>query len=222
MVGAGVLAYLLIADRVGALGGGVLESVRGLFASAWARSVLQWIESAMHAHDAMSIALVFVGVASLHVSGVRGHRWRIVMFVCWFGIGEMAVGAVAEQWMLASAAPSSVWGMLRGGLLDGAIGFGVGAALFPSSSVRIAWGAWWLCGVASNWMPDLFGMLNSALEGLRDVLGVITMAFMLIWAVRARRSIVVAGSCRECRYDLSGTAEGAPCPECGGTGTRAV
>ena len=103
-----------------------------------------------------------------------------------------------------------------GGLLS----FYVGAALMPSMSVRVVWALWWLVGLFSGFRLTPF--LARAQDRAEEWLPYALMAAMVVWAVRARRSVIAAGCCRACGYDLSGTADAMPCPECGAVGTRVV
>jgi hypothetical protein len=79
--------------------------------------------------------------------------------------------------------------------------------------------------IASALKKQRTGVESYAALAYRPVwlgLGVNTMAYGGVWClvlvawgrVRARLRLG-AGLCRKCRYDLSGLASGAPCPECG-------
>lgn len=215
-----MLLFLMLADRGGAPGGQGWDAIRRALGDQRTIRWTNWLSPRIYRHDALSVALVFVGIACLHVSSVKGRGWRIVLFGLWFGFGVVTLEPVFERflwrrydlydWLNAMAA------VCGGGLLS----FYIGAALVPSMLVRVVWALWWLVGLFSGFRltPSIAWVQGRAEEWLPYVL----MASMVVWAVRARRSVIAAGCCRVCRYDLSGTADAMPCPECGAVGSRVV
>ena len=220
VVVAAMLLFLMLADRGGVPGGEAWDAIRRAVGEQRTIRWMFWLSPRLHRHDALSVAFVFVGVASLHVSSVRGRGWRIVLFGLWFGFGAVTLEPVFEQALWRPFDIYDWFGAMVAICSGGLLSFYVGAVAIPSMSVRALWGLMWLSGLPSGFVrnPSLSRALDSANEGLPYVL----MAAMVIWAIRARRSIVAAGCCRACGYDLSATDEAMPCPECGAVGSRVV
>lgn len=219
----GSLWYLLWASGAGAMGGGVWDAMHDAVDGSAMQRLLWRVRRVAEWHDSMSVGWILIGVGCLHFSSVRGWAWRAALFTLWFGVGAVAADRLMWSMVWTRIEPGSWLGLLATTFLQRAPSLWVGLVVFPAVSVRVTWSFWWLASVAWNVMPsNVFGAV-SGWDDWIDAAGLFAViASMVIWAVRLRRSIVAVGSCRKCRYDLSGTAVDAPCPECGEEGTRVV